>query len=179
VLSSPVVENVAIDSGSPKVDMYFDYDSMRWKHRDGGGPLISEPRLVEARAAPEASNEEEKSYETMESDESELYFDYDSMRWQTRSKLSSVTTATLIDEADKPVQVATVDVEDNMVPVEAAESKEEMYFDMDSMRWKSRIVEAPVCTGMRTAFEAKILQSHDSSIESKVSTASVFARELP
>jgi len=106
----------------------------------------------------------------------ELYFDKEVMRWRTREKLpgKDKPVTTTFDEGTRPSIRGMA--ERGIVSNDALsqdETEEELYFDSDEMKWKTRIISK---SKPFTDFEARVL---DTKIESKEEVSRVSQRATP
>jgi Pentatricopeptide repeat domain len=69
----------------PSPDMYFDYDSMRWKPKSEQS-LSTSSTAVMPQAGPVDDNVKKDSGAAPSAEEEEMYFDSDTMRWKTRPR---------------------------------------------------------------------------------------------
>ena len=85
-------------------------------------------------------------------DQEEMFFDSDTMRWQTRSKENRETTSSL----EKREAASRAKNDENMLVEEVV--KEDLYFDSDAMKWKTR-PKIDTEKAMLTDYESKILSA--------------------
>ena len=138
-------------------ELYFDYDTMRWKTR-GSQASATRPIEVAERSSNSASTPATsltKEVAHVEEEES-LFFNSDTLRWESQRLVHAE-----IVEPDH----GSATGEANVGATYTDDVEEELYFDIDAMRWKTRIVkgtqltESALESQARTEFEDSLLPS--------------------
>jgi Pentatricopeptide repeat domain len=101
-------EEPAVKTGKvPSPDMYFDYDTMRWKPKsEQSSSTTPQTNSVEGNATKDASAAASKE------DEEDMYFDSDTMRWKTRPRTGSAETVITVSSSsdfEEPEEELDVD----------------------------------------------------------------------
>jgi len=110
---------------------YDDIWRMKYGDDDGtGDPPEAIPEIVNSSDEYVIDSSERKPTSLPQQSEpkEEMYFDYDTMRWQTRPRRLEQVTPEIVGEEEH----------DAAPRVEEEEEKEELYFDKDAMKWKTR-----------------------------------------
>lgn len=168
----------------PKDEMYFDYDTMRWKTR----PKLPESKVAENARFKKDANVVPSTAEPVDRSSNneiveEMFFDNDTMRWKTRTKVNLVTpdqenVSMFANESDEE---SGSDSESDSEE-EEDETENELYFDDNEKRWKTRFqedVEAGAAVSLTKYESEALLRSSDSVEEYEDESIPVSYRTVP
>lgn len=137
------------DDGTNEIEeqMFFDRESMRWTTIPLSERTKTRPSSVEINLP---------AVEGPPPEHEEMYFHKETSRWMTRA----VTPSNMTPETEKNMSQAVSPSEsrDAQEAVDFDDSNEDLYFDKDERRWKTRS-RADAENARRTAFENQILQA--------------------
>ena len=165
--SKPINDNVVVDDKNKNLsleepsqdeiqpnntggDIYFDYETMRWKPKSAQVNIPPATSNIEMKKIP-AKTVEDVAAEASTSTEEELYFDTDIMRWKTRPKVNrdrlSITksSSAVVKQSESSNDESDTDNEDELSDDEDWESTsddsdedEDYVFDKKKEEWVVR-----------------------------------------